>query len=164
MGGRIEIRGVETVVKNMSELTDELKVEFEKSLKYVGGVLHKKVKEKAGLTDHTLEDLADLGHPYSKRFPTDSGPHKDELVHKQGNLLSENIEKISIIKKDVIVMAVGVDEKKVPYIKYLIKGTSKMRPRDFLGHAWSENKDDLFKMLKAGLVKGVKSRRGKTGR
>jgi hypothetical protein len=50
-------------------------------------VLAKRIEEEAvegsSLSDHTLKDLARLGHPYAKRLPKGSAPHPDYLIHHQ---------------------------------------------------------------------------------
>ena len=134
------------------------------------------MKEKAKLTDHSLAQLSHwlpykdregkqryLG-AYSKQAPMDFGPHPDEFVHQQSRLLYENIEKIVRMSDNKFLIAIGVDEKKVSYIKWLIGGTTKMRPRDFLGWAWKESRETVLKMVEYGLRKGMSSRGSNTGR
>lgn len=40
------------------------------------------IREDASLQDHSLDDLAALGHPYSRRFGSDT-LHADYLLHQQ---------------------------------------------------------------------------------
>lgn len=44
-------------------------------------LLKQKARENASLTDHSLRDLARMGHPYAKRAP--NPPHPPWLIHKQ---------------------------------------------------------------------------------
>jgi hypothetical protein len=100
-----------------------------------------------GLDDHSLKDLAQLGHPYSTRYGTDSFVHPDEYVHIQsGDLLhSSHIED----QGDAVVL-VNTSE----HYKYLRFGTSVMRMRDPGGAAL---RDALPKIKKrfADAVKGA---------
>ncbi|HUW34650.1 MAG TPA: hypothetical protein VM223_23830 [Planctomycetota bacterium] len=44
-------------------------------------LLKKAVREQAGLTDHSLDDLRRMGHPYAKRAP--NPPHPPQMIHAQ---------------------------------------------------------------------------------
>ena len=93
----------------------------------------------ASLTDHTLDQLAKMGHPYSKRYAAGNGPHGDDsLVHVQSGTLKQNIIKNENLNTGISSVEVGVSEDSVPYISDLITGTPKMRPRNFLGEGFSK--------------------------
>jgi HK97 gp10 family phage protein len=157
-GGTVIIRGLENVIRNMEQVTPELEQRLDAATKKAGDVLEKTVKEFAEIEDHTLKELAEMGHPYSYNFSTDAGPHPDEIVHRQSGKLYDNIEKIVRRSGRRFIVACGVDENKVEYIKYLINGTSKMRSRDFLGWAWLKCRNEVLGIIKHGLALG--SRRG----
>lgn len=145
MGARIE--GLNDVIANIRNIIPTETRRMNEKLVTAGILVETAVKEQASLTDHTLEDLALMGHPYSRRYPTDSGPHPDKMVHKQSGLLYANIEKnenINVVHSSV---EVGVNEQNVPYIEDLINGTSKMRPRNFIGTAFHENIDEIIALL-----------------
>jgi HK97 gp10 family phage protein len=163
MAGRVFVKGLEKVVMNMNEALKDIDREVEGAARTAADLLEKKVKERISLTCHSLRDLARMGHPYRKGAPDDV-PHRDDFVHQQSGKLISNVEKIVTNKNNRITGAVGVDEKKVKYIKYLTYGTSRMRVRDPLGHVWQENKETVLKIIKYGVEAGVGSRRGRTGR
>jgi hypothetical protein len=161
MGGQAEVRGLATVISNMEAIPDRVRSHLAESAAFAGETLEKAVKDKASLECHDLSDLAELGHPYSTRFPTDSFEHPDEFVHIQSGQLIANIEKIVAIQGDKVTIACGVSEAKVPYIGYLIDGTWKMRSRDFLGWAFQETVETIVRIVKYGIVKGLGSRGGR---
>lgn len=161
MGGKAELRGLESVIANMNAISGNVRRHLGKAVGQARDVLYSAVKEKASLADHSLKDLADLGHPYSTRFATDSFVHPDEFVHTQSGRLVDNIEAISSIDGDIVTVACGVRESRVPYIGYLIDGTSKMRSRDFLGHAFQEKAELMLRIIKYGIVEGLGSRGGR---
>jgi hypothetical protein len=161
MGGRIEMRNLDVVLRNITNLPAEIvKEKIGPAAGKVSEELDKTIKKYAELTDHSLDDLARMGHPYARYIRNgsgkivgmkseDSGPHPDEFVHKQSGTLYNNIEKvIDESKAEHIRILGGVSKSKVPYIDYLLDGTSKMRSRDFEGHAFQECKDKLVSTLK----------------
>lgn len=113
-------------------------------LEEAANVLEEKMIENASLTDHTLKDLARLGHPYSVRNP--ANPHDPPyLIHEQTGNLKNNIERTRSPKGFKI--SVGVDEDKVFYIPYLILGTSKMIPRNFIEETFNEVLPEMRKIF-----------------
>jgi hypothetical protein len=108
-------------------------------------ILMDKIIENASLTDHTLQQLAAMGYPYSVRDP--QNPHNPPYqIHTQTLTLRNNIE-ISTSPKGFRV-SVGVDEDKVFYIPYLINGTSKMIARDFITGSFDEVLPEMQKVFK----------------
>ena len=108
--------------------------------------LYDKVRMLASLTDHSLKDLRYLDHPYSKANPTTL--HPMNMVHKQSGTLYENIkmEITSTASRDI--GRVYVDIEKVPYLPYVIHGTSYMKSRDFLKTALFRSTTEIEKELK----------------
>lgn len=100
------------------------------------------------LNDHTLEDLAALGHPYSQRFAKDSFVHPDEQVHTQsGDLRAES--KIELHPER---MSVQLTNNSREYI-YLRFGTRLMRMRDPGGAALR----DSYKAIKQRIEREVRN-------
>lgn len=164
MPGRAYVRGLDVVIKNMDNVPTNIIRDVKGAAQTALDILEKKVLERVTLTDHSLQDLAAMGHPYSTRFGTDTGPHPDEYLHQQSSKLASNVEPVLIVKKNHVIFGVGIDDKKVSYIRHLTYGTSRMRPRDPLGNVWKENKVDVLRIIKYGLEASVGSRRGRTGR
>lgn len=165
MGGKVEVRGLEKVIQNMKDFTEKQKAHLDRSAALAANVLYEDVMAKVETVDE--HDLNVLSHwfqyagkdneikyigAYSTKVGTDSGPHPDEFVHEQSGLLAQSVEQISERQGDKYIIAVGVRESKVPYIKYLIDGTTKMRSRDFLGHSWIEKQQVVLDIIKNGLT------------
>lgn len=98
-----------------------------------------RLKQNAGLVDHTLAQLEAAGHPYSRRTPQPDFHTPDYLVHRQTGKLQDHI-KITEENKDTI--AIGVDSLAVPYFLDVVKGNSLMVPRDFPFFTLEELKDE----------------------
>ncbi|MDF2563681.1 MAG: hypothetical protein K0Q53_76 [Massilibacillus sp.] len=139
-----KVEGLSNVLQNIRNITPIEAAKMNAKLSIAGNVLESGVKEHASLTDHTLKDLADMGHPYSKRYGVDSGPHSDDIVHRQSGLLFDNIEKHENLNMIHSTVEVGVDESKVPYIGDLIAGNGRQRPRNFLGGAYKDKVDEVI--------------------
>ncbi len=126
--------------RDLRVFSKKLKSKLEKAAE----VLQEKMKENASLTDHTLKDLAAMGHPYSLSNP--ANPHDPPyLIHEQTGTLKDNIEITSSPQKFRV--TVGVDEDKVHYIPYLIYGTSKMIARDFLSGSFKEALPEMIDVM-----------------
>ena len=145
----VEVRGLEEILRNMQQIPIVEAQKANENLRVSGGIVEASVLEHAQHTDHTLEDLAMLGHPYSRRYPTDSAPHPDTEVHIQSGLLFDNIRKEEHMTETVSTVEIGVKESDVPYISDLINGTRLMRPRNFIGAAW-----DTVEELVKGVMQG----------
>lgn len=125
-----------------------------KALKEAADVLEEKISENAGLTDHSLQDLADLGHPYAKASPRNIHRPKFKVHSQEGDL--QNAIGQQRISKDKIL--VGVDSSKAPHVKHVILGTSKMVARDFITGSFKQIEQDLIEIIDKSvnnIVKGT---------
>jgi len=124
------------------------------------------MKDIALLDGHTLKVLAEMGHPYATgeysnlatgqlmrkgRLTQQPLPHVEPFIHKQSGNLADNVERVIDISKSRIVMGAKVDESKVPYIAFLVHGTTKMVPRPVFIYCWSRIKDKVLKKLEEEL-------------
>lgn len=128
------------------------------TMKKVEKVLDNEVKENISITDHSLADLARLGHPYARRGPSSSLSHPLWQVHKQtGRLLSSKfsgVKEASITSGKLDASAfVGLNETKAPHALHVIFGTSKMIPRPVL----EISKNNVMEDAKEKITKGLKN-------
>jgi len=96
--------------------------------------LEEEAVEASSLSDHTLEDLAAMGHPYRRRLPVDTGPHEDHFIHRQ---TEGNVGFVDSFVSQVYRRGDGVFFKlrnTAPHWPFLKHGTSKMRARPL--HRW----------------------------
>ena len=148
------LEGTEVVIQRIGRTKEE----FEKSLNRVltssVDLLSKGVKKNIGLTCHSLERLAEMGHPYAVRNPFNPHPGGPVyLVHKQsGNLISSMRSGVTHLPgSGVYTGYVGVDETEAPYARYVIMGTRKMVARNFLTGSLDEVRDEIFNKFINGL-------------
>jgi len=140
----VKIEGLDNVLANINNILPIETAKMNARLSIAGVVAQNAITEQAGLTDHTLKQLADLGHPYSTRYTANYGPHGDDSqVHIQSGLLKTNIVKNENLNTALSTIEVGVSEDTVPYIGDLITGTSRMRPRNFIGEGFRKVKEDV---------------------
>ncbi|MEI6297404.1 MAG: hypothetical protein WCO84_07255 [bacterium] len=166
MPGVAFVKGLEQLTVNLKNLKPGQDKHLAAALVEAQHLLEKTVKAKAGLVDeHTLKVLADMGHPYGigpgkKGKPRQPAPHPDEFVHIQSGTLNAAIKSSVTFTETRAILQCGVDENEVPYIRWLIYGSSVMRPRDFLGHAWLDCRDKIRKMVQYGISSMIRSRGG----
>lgn len=120
-------------------------------LKEAATTLENQIIRNATLTDHTLKDLADLGHPYSKVAPFNPHPDKpDYLVHTQSGRLQDNIRQVKE-GRDAIAVGVNpgpvIDDNGKQYLNDVIEGTSKMVGRNFIHESFNEVQEEIFKVI-----------------
>lgn len=123
----------------VSEGVKKFKNEFRKmTAANVRAVLQRRLEEEAveasSLSDHTLEDLAAMGHPYRRRMPINTGPHEDHFIHRQ---TEGNVGFVDSFVSRVYRRGDSVFFKlrnTAPHWKHLKYGTSKMRARPL--HRW----------------------------
>jgi hypothetical protein len=113
-----------------------------------------RLRQNAGLTDHSLKALARMGHPYAKRNPQNIHD-PNWLVHRQSGQLQDNI-KVTHEGPDAI--AIGVDPVAVPHFIDVVEGNSLMVPRNFPFHTLEELKADgtIHKTIEDSLNEAVK--------
>ncbi|MFN3467385.1 MAG: hypothetical protein ACK4WF_06750, partial [Candidatus Brocadiales bacterium] len=98
------------------------------------------------LTDHSLEELRKMGHPYRHGG---TPPHTPEwLVHRQSGELVGNIEVWERKTPKGVSFDIGIDAQKVPYIQHVLFGTEKMISRDFITGTWQEEKEKVRAILR----------------
>lgn len=129
-----------------------------KAVKKTANLLKEKMIENASLTDHRLDELEKLGHPYAVRSP--QGLHNPDFqLHKQSGRLVDNIEMVQVSDQEYFV---GVDENKVPYIRHVLRGTQFMIARDFITGSLNQIRRKLNEVFVKGLKKVVRSVTDKT--
>lgn len=136
--------GFQLVIKS-GTVTKELRREILMGLEEVSEAYLEKIYKNISLDDHTLEQLAKMGHPYAIGKPANS-PHDDRMVHEQSGRLKKSIrlslpEEVAPKKFSVYVTS---DD---PILPYLIWGTSKMRPRRFHEKSFNDIKDKYWEPI-----------------
>lgn len=109
-----------------------------KAVEAAGRVLRDLVKQNISLTDHTLADLAAMGHPYARR-------HGSIQIHRSGSNALANPENrvhthtgrlVSSLRSGPTPNGLGyrveLDPKVAPHAAYVLSGTRLMLPRDVI--------------------------------
>ena len=125
------------------------------ALKAAADRLEEKISENAGLTDHSLADLAEIGHPYSAANPRNIHRPKFKVHSQSGDLQSA----IGQQKKGKDKILVGVDASKAPHVKHVIFGTSRMVARDFITGSFKQVEKELIEIIDKSVDRIVKGRR-----
>lgn len=97
------------------------------------------------LNDHSLEDLAKLGHPYSTRYGANSFAHPDSEVHTQSGNLVETSHIVNTATTTGCSTSIINDS---PHYIFLRYGTRTMRMRDPAGATMGEALPLVKKRLK----------------
>ena len=146
------VEGLENIIANLQKAVETETAKMNNRLDNAGTLLYEAVKKRTGYTDHPQWQLTMMGSPYSTRYDTDTDPHGDDgITHIQTGILHRNIEKVTDFGTTKSSVAVGVDENKTgDYIREVIEGKPKVRPRPFLQRAFRESKDDIATILMGG--------------
>lgn len=144
------IYGVDLTLQNLRRLVRPRPEALSRAAKY----LSMKMRENVSLTDHSLAELAKMGHPYSKAAPQQIHT-PDWLVHKHGGGLVGSIgSEVSASSSPSETLAqVGVDTSLCDYALYVIYGTSKMVGRDFVTGTFEQEYDTVGRLMMVGAQK-----------
>lgn len=154
----MSIVGGETIARNIHAYGGGFLKHVNKTMVKVKKVVDKEITKNMSLTDHSLKDLARLGHPYARRYGM-MGRHLHTpywQVHKQsGQLLGSKksgTDKASITLGRLKASAwVELDEGRAAYAPMVIYGTSKMIPRDFMRLSLKKKAKEAVKILRENL-------------
>lgn len=105
-----------------------------------GRELRDAAKQNISLTDHSLQDLADLDHPYARRHGairlhgsgSSSIAYPSSRVHKQSGRLLRSLQ--AAPTNNGLGYRVGFDTAIAPHATFVVQGTKTMLPRDVLWH------------------------------
>lgn len=151
---KYEIRGTQVLMKKFRSLAGGRinKAVKLKVLRAAGKQLERDVKKNISLTDHSLQSLANLDHPYARRHGSiQIHQGKDYVIHRQsGNFLNSLTTKEKSSGEPT--WTIGFKYGAARYFKYLITGTRVMLPRNVL-YDTSQNERTRRDMVRA--VNGV---------
>jgi len=152
---------ISTTVKNFNNLKVTERVAALKCLEAAGAIWQDAVADNISYTDHTLSDLARLGHPYAKKRHAKIKIHEERpyVVHKhEGKLLGGLEGSVRELKTRGAFYRLRIRNKgKVP--GYIIKGTKIMHGRNVIeltGHE-PETQKKMMKAIISVLGKELRS-------
>jgi hypothetical protein len=141
---------------SFGEFTKNFRKTTEKTLYEMAELVKKEIKKNTSIIDeHTPSWLKQHDHPYSGRSKL---PHNQPLVHKVSGNLTNNVKIFRGNRADEL--KVGILEVDVPYVGYIVNGTSKMIARDFLSFSLLSVKNRLRKKI----IKDLKDQLRKQGK
>jgi hypothetical protein len=141
---------IETFIKDLGRRFEARMVQ---KLRRLGPKLLARTKEQVGFTDHSLKDLADLDHPYARRLTKNSGPHPDNVVHKQsGGFIKSLAVKSFRARQSLGLDLITKDQDRLEFFDW---GTQTMRARPFWDPVADEMGDELLEEACEALEKAI---------
>lgn len=152
--------GEDVLAENIIKFTNRFLDEVNKDMGAVAGILQSAVKENISETDHSLSDLARMGHPYGLGARDHKPLHEPNyLVHTQSGQmlrgLGSGVERASVSSGKLMAAALAGIAANVQHAQAVFYGTSKMIPRDFLTPAREKAKPQALKTLSRSLKNTV---------
>jgi HK97 gp10 family phage protein len=135
--------GFKLVIKSGS-LTKQVQAAVMAGLGEVGEQYKEEVIKVISLDDHTLQQLREMGYPYSSKKPEGTVHGDDRLVHEQEGELKRSIQVSSVEETSTRTFSVFATSN-APHMPFLIYGTSRMRPRRFHEKAFENLKMKIWK-------------------
>lgn len=161
------ITGGDLVSKNIIAFGGQFLAQVNKDMELARKILDLKIEKNISLSDHSLADLRGMGHPYARRAPQaihDPGYQVHEQTGEMRRAKYSGVDKAKVSSRQLEARAyVGIDEK-VTHAFYVVYGTSKMIPRDFLVGSLGEVRNQVWDILKRSLGNAVVSFNGQTRR
>jgi hypothetical protein len=99
--------------------------------------------------DHDLKQLREMGHPYAVRNPQGQ-PHPDWIVHIQSGDLQKGLKLLPTRLTGGMIEADILSEARHTW--YLLLGTRRMRPRDFVSAAIINRRIDVEAIYQRAFV------------
>ena len=117
---------------------------------HAGGKVFKiAMQEAVSVRDHSLEQLADMGHPYARRGGAIKVHGGKPLVHtRSGQMLAA----LKVEKKGKRAIRLGFDTSVAPHANYVIQGTRVMLPRDVFRFVYNDDKKALSIVKAIGTI------------
>ena len=116
-----------------------------KLLQSLGKILYTEVKDITNQNIYSNYQLKKLNYPYSTKHVKNFGGIDDRLISKRTGKLWRSIRRTTVIKGPNATIVTWVGD---PKAKYLLKGTDKMRKRNFLELAMERTKEKANKEQK----------------
>lgn len=161
------VHGAELVSKNIIAFGGGFLREVNRDMEQARYLLDKTIEKNISLTDHSIEGLADMGHPYARRAPQAIHDPGYQVHTQSGELKSgkySGTDRADISSGRLTARAyVGISES-VRHAFFVVYGTSKMVPRDFLVGSLGEVREQIWQFLKRSLNQAVVSFNGETER
>lgn len=152
------VTGQKVIADNIIKFGGGFLKNVNRTMDGVKDILDKKVTENISLTDHSLQELSKLDHPYAARHGSRGRQIHDPYyqVHIQsGKLLrskSSGTKKAEINGGQLQATAfVQLDPSIAPHAVNVVYGTSKMIPRPILQESRREVLEDAVNLIKNNL-------------
>lgn len=132
------------VIERVGQAQVDLDLAWKAAIRAGGDRWYQITQESINVADHTLGDLAEADHPYARRHGTiqiheGHSLHMDDtrnLVHVQrGRMIQALHAKFDEAGPSGPTYAVRLDPGEAPEVRYVLKGTPRMLPRDPLASA-----------------------------
>jgi len=141
---KVQVAGLEATLIQLKNSKVLLKDAAVPALLAAGQAYKGEVRRRIGMTCHTLQDLADLNHPYAKRHGTiQIHRRKPWQVHKQSGQMLSALRGRPYTQGYDTGYEVTFDYRAAPHALFVISGTRVMLPRDVL---WETAMDPVTTM------------------
>lgn len=155
------VKGTDLVIKNIRNFGGGFTNHLNKTMEQVRKKLDNEVTKNISLTCHSLEDLRIAGHPYRLSGPGLHDPNNWQVHTQSGEMLrskSSGTIPAQFNSGQFRATAYVAMSESLEYNAYVIYGTSKMVPRDFLHGSLGNIKDDIYKFIADNLSAGFREK------
>ena len=149
------VTGTKIVANNIIRYGGGFLKTVDQVMREIKFLLDRQVTKNLSRDDYSLQDLADLDHPFASRHGGEGRKVYEPywMVHKRsGKLLrskKSGTVKASITSGTLEASAfVGLDPSRAPHAEYVVFGTSRMIPRPVLTGSRDQVSDEAFKLLR----------------
>jgi len=149
--------GADTLAKNIVKFQKGFLAQVNIDMRKAEKIMDSKITENISLTDHSTKDLALMGHPYAARAPQNIHEPGLQLHTQSGEMLRGKFSGTddAAVAGGSLTARAYVGIKGVEHANYVVYGTSKMVPRDFLGGSLNQVKDPILSALSRSLKNTV---------
>jgi hypothetical protein len=140
---QVNKKSLQDVLQALSHARVDMEEATEAAVRQAGLVFERAVRFAITAKDHSLDDLAEMGHPYARRHGSiqihsgDGGGWLADgrnIVHQQSGALSSGLKTTFTRAGSASTFVIELDSSD-PVVEYVMRGTSSMLPRDPIGSA-----------------------------
>jgi|GEM_PF-5024047 len=159
---RTEIRGAEVVVDGLQNVSNGVRKAALLGVIEALQIAHAHCREIISADDHSLKDLADMGHPYSARNPR-TIHEPDETVHRQSGeyLDALRVQKpVSYADGAIVEGTVGIDPDNADMTqldRWIQTGTTRMRARAWAERVKIDHADEIVAPIEERISAAIES-------
>lgn len=151
-----EVEGLDVIVSGLDEASLDVREAAFQGVLLAMNAAFKACVQMLSPEDHTLRELALMGHPYGFTHPQEIHD-PDELVHLQSGKYRDALRKISPRGSfgEIVEGEINIDDSQAELDRWIQEGSSKMRARPWMQWVVDQYGEDFADIIEARIQQSL---------